>query len=118
MIYNPESHLSSLISEMIKVFRKHHYKNLGDKLKKIADYVENFLVKARNLPINFEKTEILSPNDSFEYLGYEFKGKNIRIAKRNCKKMKQKLRDVIYCSNSNRRSKRIPFSRIPGATSG
>ncbi len=63
-----------------------------DKLKKIADYVENFLVKARNLPINFEKTEILSPNDSFEYLGYEFKGKNIRIAKRNCNKMKQKLR--------------------------
>ena len=36
MIYNPESHLSSLISEMIKVFRKHHYKDLEDKLKKIA----------------------------------------------------------------------------------
>ena len=37
MIYNPESHLSSLISEMIKVFRKHHYKNLEEKLKKIAN---------------------------------------------------------------------------------
>ena len=37
MIYNPEFHLSSLISEMIKVFRKHHYKNLEEKLKKIAN---------------------------------------------------------------------------------
>ena len=36
MFYNPESHLSSLINEMIKVFRKHHYKDLEDKLKKIA----------------------------------------------------------------------------------
>ena len=36
MIYNPEFHLSSFISEMIKVFRKHHYKDLEDKLKKIA----------------------------------------------------------------------------------
>ena len=37
MIYNPEFHLSSLISEMIKVFRKHHYKDLEEKLKKIAN---------------------------------------------------------------------------------
>ena len=36
MIYNTEFHLSSFISEMIKVFRKHHYKDLEDKLKKIA----------------------------------------------------------------------------------
>ena len=36
MIYNHEFHLSSFISEMIKVFRKHHYKDLEDKLKKIA----------------------------------------------------------------------------------
>ena len=36
MIYNPESDLSSLISEMIKLFRKHHYKDLEDKLKNIA----------------------------------------------------------------------------------
>ena len=36
MIYNTELHLSSFISEMIKVFRKHHYKDLEDKLKKIA----------------------------------------------------------------------------------
>jgi len=39
MHYNPEFHLSYLISEMIKVFRKHHYKDLEEKLKKIAkDY--------------------------------------------------------------------------------
>ena len=37
MIYNPEFHLSSLISEMIKVFRKYHYKDLEEKLKKIAN---------------------------------------------------------------------------------
>ena len=37
MIYNPEFHLSSLISEMIKVFSKHHYKDLEDKLKIIAN---------------------------------------------------------------------------------
>ena len=37
MIYNPEFHLSSLITEMIKVFRKNHYKDLVDKLKKIAN---------------------------------------------------------------------------------
>ena len=36
MIYNTEFHLSSFISEMIKVFRKHHYKDLEDKLRKIA----------------------------------------------------------------------------------
>ena len=37
MIYNPEFHLSSLISEMIKVFRKHHYNDMEEKLKKIAN---------------------------------------------------------------------------------
>ena len=31
MIYNPEFHLSYLISEMIKVFRKYHYKDLEEK---------------------------------------------------------------------------------------
>ena len=36
MIYNPEFYLTSLISEVIKVFGKHHYKDLEDKLKKIA----------------------------------------------------------------------------------
>jgi len=36
MLYNPEFHLSSLISEMIKVFRGHNYKDLEEKLKKIA----------------------------------------------------------------------------------
>ncbi len=35
MIYKHEFHLSSLISEMIKVFRKNHYKDLEEKLKKI-----------------------------------------------------------------------------------
>jgi len=37
MIYNPELHFNSLISEMIKVFRKYHYKDLEEKLKKIAN---------------------------------------------------------------------------------
>ncbi len=37
MIYNPEFHFSSLISEMIKVFSKYHYKDLEEKLKKIAN---------------------------------------------------------------------------------
>ena len=37
MIYNPEFHLSSLISEMIKVFSKYHYKDLEEKLIKIAN---------------------------------------------------------------------------------
>ena len=42
MIYNPEFHLSSLIIEMIKVFRKHHYKDLEEKLIKIAN--ENHVI--------------------------------------------------------------------------
>jgi len=37
MIYNPEFHLSSLINKMIKVFRKYRYKELENKLKKIAN---------------------------------------------------------------------------------
>jgi len=36
MIYNPEFYLSSLISEVIKVFGKYHYKDLEENLKKIA----------------------------------------------------------------------------------
>jgi len=36
MIYNLEFHLYSLINEMIKVFNKHHYKDLEEKLKKIT----------------------------------------------------------------------------------
>ena len=36
MIYSPEFNLSSLISEMIKVFSKHHFKDLEEELKKIA----------------------------------------------------------------------------------
>jgi len=37
MIYNPEFHLSSLINKVIKVFRKYHYKDLEEKLKKIEN---------------------------------------------------------------------------------
>ena len=37
MIYNPELNLSSLINEIIKVFSKHHYKDLKEKLIKIAN---------------------------------------------------------------------------------
>jgi len=36
MISNPEFHISSLISEIIKVFSEHHYKDLEDKLEKIS----------------------------------------------------------------------------------
>jgi len=45
MIYNPEFHLSYLISEMIKVFRKHHYKDLEEKLKKIAN--DNYVISSQ-----------------------------------------------------------------------
>ena len=45
MIYNPEFHLSYLISEMIKVFRKHHYKDLEEKLKKIAN--DNHIISSQ-----------------------------------------------------------------------
>jgi len=38
----PESHLSHLISEMIKVFGKHHYKDLVEKLKKFSN--ENHVI--------------------------------------------------------------------------
>ena len=36
MIYSPEFNLSSLINEIIKVFSKHHCKDLEEKLKKIV----------------------------------------------------------------------------------
>ena len=45
MIYNPEFHLSYLISEMIKVFRKHHYKDLEEKLKTIANV--NYVISSQ-----------------------------------------------------------------------
>ena len=45
MIYNPEFHLSHLISEMIKVFRKNNYKDLEEKLKKIAN--ENYVISSQ-----------------------------------------------------------------------
>ena len=36
MIYSPEFNLSSFINEIIKVFSKHHCKDLEEKLKKIV----------------------------------------------------------------------------------
>ena len=45
MIYNPEFNLSYLICEMIKVFRKHHYKDLEEKLKKIAN--DNYVISSQ-----------------------------------------------------------------------
>ena len=45
MIYNPEFHLSSFISEMIKVFRKHHYKDLEERLKKITN--DNYVIPSQ-----------------------------------------------------------------------
>ena len=41
----PEFKLSSLISEMIKVFRKHHYKDLAEKLKKISN--DNYVISSQ-----------------------------------------------------------------------
>lgn len=61
-------------------------------LIKISEYIEDFLLNKRNLIINREKTQIISPGESFEYLGYEIRDKVIRIASRNCEKMKQKIR--------------------------
>ena len=37
MISNPDFNLSSLINEIIKVFNNHHYKELREKLKKVAN---------------------------------------------------------------------------------
>ena len=37
MLYSTEFHLSYLITEMIKVFRKHQYRDLEEKFKKIAN---------------------------------------------------------------------------------
>ena len=45
MIYNPEFHLSSLINEMIKVFSTHHFNDLEDKLKKLAN--ENHIISSQ-----------------------------------------------------------------------
>ena len=42
MIYNPEFHFSSLISEIIKVFGKHNLNDLEEKLIKIAN--ENHVI--------------------------------------------------------------------------
>ena len=42
MISNPELNLSSLIKEIIKVFSKHHCKDLEEKLIKIAN--ENHVI--------------------------------------------------------------------------
>ena len=42
MICNPKLHLSSLIVEMIKVLSNYHYKELEDKLKKIAN--DNYVI--------------------------------------------------------------------------
>lgn len=61
-------------------------------LKKVASEVEEFLVGQRKLVINMEKTSIFSPDEAFEYLGYEIKNKDFKIAKRNCERMKQKIR--------------------------
>ncbi|MFC1616452.1 reverse transcriptase domain-containing protein [Patescibacteria group bacterium] len=65
------------------------------KLEELANYIEDYLTKKRKLPINKEKTEILNPDESFVYLGYEIRDKNLKIAKRNCDKMKNKIRQKL-----------------------
>ena len=49
MIYNPKFHLSPLISEIIKVFGKHHYKDLEEKLRKIAIEKRQYFNDLHNL---------------------------------------------------------------------
>lgn len=63
-----------------------------DELVKISQYIEHFLTEKKKLLINREKTKIYDPDEAFEYLGYEIRNKNFRIAKRNCEKMKGKIR--------------------------
>ena len=45
MIYSTEFNLSSLIIEMIKVFSKHHFKDLEEELKKIA--INNHVISSQ-----------------------------------------------------------------------
>lgn len=66
-----------------------------NKIREIAEHIEKFLTTKRNLPINREKTKIYKYNESFDYLGYEIQGHTIRIAKRNCERMKQKIRGKL-----------------------
>jgi len=70
MIYNPEFNFSSLISEIIKVFRKHHFKDLEEKLKIIAkdhhvisshkeiarkDFIPNLEYSLENITVEMDK---------------------------------------------------------------
>ena len=81
MIYNPEFYLTSLISEVIKVFGKHHYKDLEDKLKKIA----------KDNHVNLSQKEIarkdLIPN--LEYSLDNIKGDMVTFADNTARLSKQ-----------------------------
>lgn len=48
MISNPEFNLSSLILEMIKVFKKHHYKELEKKLEKFVNETHVIVTQEEN----------------------------------------------------------------------
>ena len=45
MIYSTEFNLSSLIIEMIKVFSKHHFKDLEEELKKLQKKSMSFRLR-------------------------------------------------------------------------
>lgn len=77
-------------------------------IKKTADFVINYLINERKLPINYEKTKIFSPSEPFEYLGYEIQGKTIRIAKRNFERLKMKLRVKL----NKKLSKNINYNKV------
>ena len=74
MICNSESHLSSLIIEMIKIFSKHDYKELEEKLKKILNDLHIIVpqdVKARRDIIpNLESSLENIPDEMVKFAGY------------------------------------------------
>lgn len=102
------AHLANLyLMELDRIIAEQgiHYFRVGDdilvlhqdkeKLVKIAQFIENFLTIEMKLPINREKTKIYQPDEYFEYLGYEIKGKKMKIAERNLNKMKNKIRQKL-----------------------
>ena len=72
MIDNPEFNLSSLINEIIKVFSKHHCKDLEEKLKKIAN--DNQVIPSQK---EMARRDFI-PN--IEYSLYNIKGDMVKFA--------------------------------------
>lgn len=62
-----------------------------DKLKEQVAYIHNFL-KSKELLINKDKEEYISPNNKFNFLGFEYNMGNISLANHTVYKMKKKLK--------------------------